>query len=369
MSLYGPHPLDQDGQGNYSGTMADIFPAYRSIVVGTGLHVSLALEFMESLAGQSGGELTDKEKDKIFEDMVAATHQGKHLVVRSNPANMKRVFKAAALLEKLVPPEMIRFTGRNDQKVREAFKLRGESWKMTPRYFTVEEITEQIRLSVVSVHTENRYYYMIESGGRLLTCQEFAAISGSLPDRHSFSRRIHEIVDLYGRRNSQYVRELDFFMVDKQKFDFELIRKLDEYLQSCSQWGEAEQQHAGELYRQALDNFRNSLEPDFLRDDPGNPLWRTRMYSQQNDIPPTEESMLGVSYEFNMNIKWQPGCRIEKSRVVMNPQVDGAVRDILNEFMRFYGPLDYINLGRIMRSQSQKRAAGSYREVYIIVLR
>ena len=36
---------------------------------------------------------------------------------------------------------------------------------------------------------------------------------------------------------------------------------------------------------------------------------------------------------------------------------------------RFCGPLEYINLGRLMRSQNVKRAAGSYREVFIAVLK
>jgi len=369
LNLYGSHPLSQDAEGNFICTMADIFPTYRSIIVGTGLHVNLALEFMEILAESRGRELAESEKEKIYEDMVAVTRQGKQLVIRSSPNDMEQVFRAAEQLERVVPAEMIRFTGRGDPMVREAFKLRGECWKMAPRYFTIEAIIGQIRLSRVSVGTRNQYYYMIEAGGRLLTYQEFASVGESLPDLKSFRRRIHEIVDLHQRFNARLVRELDFFMVDKKKFNFSLIQKLDEYLQDCEQWEELEQKRARELFNRALDNFKNTLEPGFWRDDPHNPLWRTYMYSQLNDIPPTEESILGVSYEFNMNINWLPGCRIKDSKAIMDANAQDVVRDIINEFFRFYGPMEYINFGRVMRSQSQKRAAGAYREVYIVMLK
>jgi len=369
LTFYGPHPLEQDAKGNCICTMLDIFPGYRSIISGSGLHVNLALDFMEILAGSGAGELEESEKEKIYEDLVAVTRRGKQLVIRSKPEGMEQVFQAAALLEKVVPAEMIRFTGSGDQKVREAFKLRGECWKMTPRYYTREEIIKQIELSRVSVGTVNRYYYLLESGGRLLTYQEFALIGEALPDLENFRSRIHEVVSLHQRRNTRFVREVDFFMADRRKFDFYLIQKLDQYLQRCRKWEKAEQKRARELFERALQNFKNSLEPDFLHDDPNNPVWRTYMYSQLNDIPPTEESILGVSDEFSMNINWLPGCRIENSAVVMDAHVKNAVRDILNELFRYYGPMEYINLGRVMQSQSRKRAAGSYREVYFAMLK
>ena len=111
LTLYGPNFLEQDAEGNFNCTMADIFPGYRSIIVGTGLHVNLAMEFMEVLAEERGRGLAESEKEEIFEDLVAVTRQGKHLVIRSIPDGMERVFRAAALLEQVVPAEMIRFTG------------------------------------------------------------------------------------------------------------------------------------------------------------------------------------------------------------------------------------------------------------------
>ncbi|MEA2064273.1 MAG: hypothetical protein U9P14_11280 [Gemmatimonadota bacterium] len=369
LTLYGPHPLDQEAGDAGHGIMLDIFPAYSSIIVGPGLHVNLALEFMEVLGDRRGGPLDGTEQDKVFSDMVAGTRRGKHLMVRSIPNDMEQVFRAAELLEKLVGADRIRFTGSWDAQVREAFKLRGECWKMTPRYFTIQEITAQIELSRVSVATENRYYYLMSSGGRLMTFPEFQAIGESMADPDTFRARVHEVAGLHQRRNIQYVLELDFFMVDEEKFDFSKICKLDEYLGACRKWGVHEQERAEELFQEAIENFRESLEPDYLRDDPNNPLWRSHMYSQLNDIPPTEESILGVSDEFNMNIEWLHGCNIEHSKAVIDSQTQDSMRSLITEFFRFYGPLEYINLGRVVRSQSQKRAAGSYREVFIAILK
>jgi len=369
LTLYGPHPLERDSQGHLKNPMADIFPSFESMIVGSGLHVTLANEFLSELEKKRGSPLSEREQEKVYEDLVALVLRGNHVVIRSMPENMEQCFRAAELLEEIVPSEVIRFTGSRDPKVREAFKLRGECWKMTPEYFTYEEIIRQIRLSLVSVNTENRYYYKMESGGRLVTYQQFSAIRESLADFAVFKRRIFEVLDLYRRRNKQFVRELDFFMVDPEKFDISLLEKLAEYLENCKHWGEKEQKKAEELFEAVLANFRKSVAPDFLEDDPKNPVWRTYMYSELNDIPPTEESILGVSDEFNMNIRWVPGCRITNGRKVLDPHVEEPVAKLLDEFFRFYGELDYINLGRVMRSQNTKRAAGSYREVYIVVLK
>lgn len=367
--LYGPHPLERDETGRLCHPMADIFPSWNSMIVGNGLHISLALEFMELLAQERGRTLEPAEEEKVYEDLVAVVLRGEHVVIRSTPDNMERCFRAAELLEEMVSSEIIRFTGSRDALVREAFKLRGESWKMTPRYFTIEEIISQIKLSIVCVGTANQYYYNMESGGRLITCQGFAAIREALDDYQELSARIHEVHDLFQRRNKQYVREVDFFMARHEVLDMGLLEKLVKFLGSCGQWGEQQRHEAGLLFDDFMANLRQSVDPEFQRDDPSNPVWRTYMYSVLNDIPPTEESMLGVSEEFNMNIRWEPGCRIKEDRVIPDPHVDERAASLLQDFFRFYGQLEYINLGQVMRSQSQKRAAGSYREVYIAVLK
>ncbi|HUU28426.1 MAG TPA: hypothetical protein VM123_11490 [archaeon] len=369
LTLYGPHPLERDSDGHLKYPMGVIFPAYESMILESGLHVTLAFDFITEIGGQRGSPLNEEEESKVYEDLVALVLRGNHVVIRSIPENMNQCFRAAELLEEVVPADMIRFTGRRDPNVREAFKLRGESWKIAPRYFTVEEINKQIKLSQVSVKTKNRYYYKMESGGRLMSYQQFTSIRESLVNLSEFKNRICEVVELYKRRNKQFVRELDFFMVDHEKFDFPLIQKLADYLKTCKSWGDAERKTANELYEAALFNFKNATSPDFLCDDPNNPLWRNYIYSELNDIPPTEESILGMSGEFNMNIQWVPGCHILDGRMLMDPNVEEPIAKLLEDFSRFYGQLDYINLGRVMRSQSRKRAEYSYREVYIAVLK
>lgn len=367
--LYGPDPLERDEDGRFLHPMADIFPSWNSMIVGSGLHVSLALEFMEILGAERGRKLEPDEEAKVYEDLVAVVMRGEHVVIRSIPNNMEHCFRASELLEEAVSSEIIRFTGSHDPMVREAFKLSGESWKMTPRYFTVEEIISQIDLSIVSVGTSNRYYYNMESGGRLITFQGFSEIHQALPDRREFTDRVREVHDLFQRRNKQYVRELDFFMAKHDKLDIGLLGKLADYLAGCTDWDDEQRRTAGRLFDDFLVNLGDSMEPDFRRDDTSNPTWRTYMYSVLNDIPPTEESILGVSEEFNMNIQWVPGCRIKDGQAISDPHVEEQVESLLQDFFRFYGPLEYLNLGRVMRSQSQKRAAGSYREVYIAVLK
>ena len=217
--------------------------------------------------------------------------------------------------------------------------------------------------------TANRYYYKIESGGRLITPQQFAEIRESIKDREQFRERVCEVVDLYKRRNNNYVRELDFFARDEKKFDFSLFEGLAGYLQRCRKWGPAQVARAGRLFDAALGNFRNAVLAELHNDNPANPAWRNEMYAELSEIPPTEESILGISEEFNMNIRWLPGCRVVDGEVVKDEHIGEVASQLIDDFLRYYGPLEYINLGRLMRSQSAKRAAGSYREVFIAVLK
>ncbi len=369
LTLYGPHPLERNSDGHLKHPMADVFPQYNAMVVGSGLHVTLAMDLIAELDRASGDTMGEEEQARVYEDLVALVLRGNRVIVRSTPGNMEHAFRAAELLQELIPADMIRFTGHRDPRVREAFKLRGESWKMTPRYFNAEEIKRQIQLSLVSVGTRNQYYYNMESGGRVVTYQQFGAIRESLVNFQEFRDRIAEVVDLYGRRNKQFVRELDFFMVDHDRFELVLLERLNEYLQRCEHWGDEERRAAAELYEQVMASFRNAVGPEFLGDELENPVWRNQMYSELNNIPPTEERFLGVSEEFNMNILWLPGCRITDGRAIWDPHIEEPVARLLQDFFRFYGELEYINLGRVMRSQNTKRAAGSYREVFIGVLK
>ncbi len=369
LTLYGPHPLERDRGGGLKYRMGDVFPALGSIVIGRGLHVTLAMDLIDQIQHLSGNKLDESGQQEIFADLVALVSRGEQVMIRSIPDDMEHCFRAAELLREVVPSEMIRFTGRRDPKVREAFKLRGESWKMTPRYFTVEEIIEQIRLSVVRVNTDNRYYYKIESGGRLITPQEFAAIRDVIDNREEFRDRVCEVVDLYQRRNSNYVRELDYFAIDEDVFKFSLFENLAGYLQRCRKWGDRQRARARRLFDAASENFRSAVPPELHQDEPGNPAWRNEMYAELSEIPPTEESILGISEEFNMNIRWLPGCSVVKGVAVKDEHVEEAASRLIDDFLRCYGSLEYINFGRLMRSQSNKRAAGSYREVFIAVLK
>ncbi len=369
LTLYGPHPLERNSRGELEYHMGDVFPELNSIIIGRGLHVTLAMDFIEECQRRGGCMMGEKKQQEVFSNLVALVSRGEHVMIRSIPEDMERCFRAAELLRKVVPSEMIRFTGRRDSKVREAFKLRGESWKMTPRYFTVEEIIEQIRLSMVRVGTANRYYYKIESGGRLITPQKFAGIRKVIGDREEFRERVCEVVDLYQRRNNNYVRELGFFAVDEDLFDFSLFEALAGYLRRCRKWGERQSARAGRMFDAASANFHASVSPELHHDDPGNSAWRCEMYAELSEIPPTEESILGISEEFNMNIRWLPGCSIADGEVTKDEHIEDSASQLIDDFFRCYGPLEYLNLGRLMRSQSNKRAAGSYREVFIAVLK
>ena len=42
LTVYGPDPLEKGEDGHFRYTMADIFPRWQAMIVGQGLHVTLA---------------------------------------------------------------------------------------------------------------------------------------------------------------------------------------------------------------------------------------------------------------------------------------------------------------------------------------
>ena len=101
--LYGPHPLERDSKGELKYHMGDVFPSLASIIVGQGLHVTLAMDFMEEYQRQSGRTLDDDGQQALYDDLVALVSRGEHVMVRSIPDDMERCFHAAELLRKVVP--------------------------------------------------------------------------------------------------------------------------------------------------------------------------------------------------------------------------------------------------------------------------
>ena len=373
ITLIGPHPLTRDEDGNLKYGIADVFPIHRAVVVGPGIHATLVLQYIDFLEDQrtARGEhpLTPEEEDEIYGDLVAVMMRGDYVIIRSDPDDMDRTFRADELLQKIVPKAQIQFTGLRDPKVRAEIKKQGACWRINPQPQTVEEMKEQIRQAKERVTTDNRYYHSAELGGRWLTFQEFQNLSCDLENRDALLARVREIVQLYHRRNNRGIRELNFFIADKRKFDGAQMKDLQREIEGHSPWTRTDRAMVRRRFEEVSDLFREAVAYEFRTDDYDNPIWRTTMFCLLNNIPPTEESFLGLSPEFHMNIRWLPGARIQGREILLDETTDRRTRDLILDFQRKYPDLEYINVGKVIQSQSKREKTGEEREMYLLVFK
>ena len=95
----------------------------------------------------------------------------------------------------------------------------------------------------------------------------------------------------------------------------------------------------------------------------------------------TEEIMLGLSSEFYMQVEWQPGGWFEEGELILDPcfneptapnghggqerRWDEKSRGFIFNFIRQYGDLEYVNVGRVIGSLCAREGARGRRDVYV----
>jgi hypothetical protein len=120
--------------------------------------------------------------------------------------------------------------------------------------------------------------------------------------------------------------------------------------------------------------FEEAVPPVFRRDDLGDKCWSERMVSTiflEGNEAETEQLLSGLSPEFFLQIEWLAGGRFEEGEFLLDPVFEEAVnhpetaelqrlcdaraKAIIFNFIRDYGDLEYINLGRVPESLSLDR--------------
>ena len=137
------------------------------------------------------------------------------------------------------------------------------------------------------------------------------------------------------------------------------------------------------VYETLLRKFADAVPPKFQHDSVANLEWRNAMYAAligEDEKTASEESLLGLSSEFFMQIEWLPGGRIEEGELIFDSVLDLAeetndaelrrlcddkCRGFIFNFVREYGDLEYVNIGRVVGSLSYRAKFSGRRDVYI----
>jgi len=374
--VIGEHPLAKDAGGKLKSRIATVFPYGNTIVTLPGIHATQRMAYVDLCSRerleQGLGPLSREDEATEWRNSVDLIMEGDTILIRPDPNNMPLSFRADELLQNMVPKHRIKFLLVRNDLVRAAVKRRGECWRISPLPKTPDEMKQMIADSRIAIHGNELYYYSTSTGTRFLTCETFAQL-GLLGDS-AMRRHLAEIQEYSAGVNRHGNPEIAFFMAgdgfskaDYAPYDF------------CA----LDSETLKDVYENLRQKFFNAVPNEFRQDNIDHLEWRNRMCAAligEDEKTVSEELLLGLSSEFFMQIEWLPGGRIEEGELIFDLVFDLAeetsdpdlerlcdvkCRRFIFNFVREYGDLEYVNIGRVVNSLSHRAQAPGRRDVYV----
>jgi hypothetical protein len=374
--IIGAAPFACDAQGRLISRIATIFPRRRTLVTLPGTHAWQRVSFCDYLnqerAQERLGPLTSDDEAAEYAQSVDLIIEPGTLLIRPDPANMALAFEADELLQELVSKRKIKFLQVTDQSVRRAIKERGECWRISALPRSTAEMKQMIEASRIGIKGLPIYYYNNLTGARYLTVQAFSTLDHYGPT--VLAQHLREIQEYSGKKNRLQYPEVDFFLA-ASTFSEKVFAGLD-----CPNMNPAQLQAE---FLNLMQKFQMAVPKPYQQDDPDNTEWRNQMFThlvgQKNEIL-SEEILHCLSPEFFLQIEWLPGGRIEEGELIFDSvfdepepppsasvsnRVDPKTKGFIFNFIREFGDLQYVNVGRVVSSLSHRPKETGRREVYI----
>jgi hypothetical protein len=376
LTIIGEPPFATDESGKLVSRIATVFPQHRVLVTVPGTHAWQRVIFGEHLNAQfirdEGRSLSAEEEASEYLNSVDLIIEPGLILIRPDPMCMALAFEADELLQDYISKHQIRFLQVTNQSVRQAIKERGECWRISPLPRTAAEMQSMIEASRLGIRGRPIYYFNKMTGTRYLTLQQLASLENL--DADELAGHLHEVQEFAFKSNRLHHPEVDFFLAGAGfgKKDF-----------AQGDFLELEPAVLRGRYRELLQKFRSAVPSELHLDDLENPHWRNQMFTclvGQKDEILSEEILQGLSPEFFLQIEWLPGCRFEEGELIFDsifdePErasggeypcpVDPKVKNFIFNFIREFGDLQYINLGRVVSTLSLRPKESGRREVYI----
>jgi hypothetical protein len=363
MTTIGPNLFNREPDGRYTSSIGTLFPRHGLLVTTPPMHALQRDAFrdwlMETHAKTQPSILGDKKLTwEAAESVDLIFAPGNVVLIRPELERLDLAFEADRLLQESwnVPYHRIRFLSVRDRRVRQALRERGELWRMSAPPAGHDEIGTAIAHSRVALAESPIYYYNPHTGTRFVTCAGFASLAQLDPE--PLARQLDEIAEHATRRNRHGHPEVAFFGADPLRFggpNFVGVRFAD-----------LPSPELRSRYDALLALFRNATEPDLRVDNPGASLWRRRLFAAIGSDPHQEvtpELLPGRSPDFFLRIRWLPGGQFEEGEFVfapvfpkedrppddpeLQPLWDPLAHGFITNFIREYGNIEYLNLGRI----------------------
>jgi len=349
--------------GRLQSSIGTLFPHHDLLVTWPPMHALQREVFKEWFTGECRRLGKQPPKPSKLEWEAAESvdlifNVGDLVLIRPEVERLDLAFSAGDKLREQwrVPCHRIRFLSVRDPRVRQALRERGELWRISAPPTEHEEISEAIAHSRVAIGEGSIYYYNPHTGTRYVTCAEFARLA-QLEDE-ALARQLDEIAQHCVKRNRHGHPEVAFVGVDALRFGGPNFAELA-FLELPPAALRA--RHAM-LIRQ----FREATEPAVQVDTPKERGWQLRMFSaisaeQQGER--AQDDLQGLGPEFAPRVRWLPGGSFEEGEFLFaqvfssqegepeDPELKGLwdplTRGFIINFIREYGNIEYLNLGRI----------------------
>jgi hypothetical protein len=380
-TFIGPLPHEKDEHGRPAVRIGTVFPNTRTIVTLPVIHLFQRMAYHRHLLERPENPLSPEEADVEKDQAVDFVSEGDVILIRPDPDNMELAFRGDEILSRAFGRKKVRFLFAENKKVRTAIKERGEYWRINPLPFSKHEMRDVIRRSKMAMSGHQIYFYSNETGTRFLTYQNFAGLANL--SNEQLLAHLLEISGLADREPNRLGNpEIEFFLAN-QSFSTKDFAEIN--------FAALEETELREVFVKLREKFRRAVPVEYQFDDIGAPEWRARMFAaligRKNDNVP-EEDLLGLGPEFTLQIEWLPGGRFEKGGLIPDPVTEksgkfsGAtpeeiasyekVRAFIINFIREYGELQFVNVGRVAESLSNRdtpRLTDGRREVYVAELK
>lgn len=395
--IIGVHPLEKDENGRLKTRIGTVFPKDRVVVTLPGIsHMMQREAYLDVLDEErrARGEplLSPPErKDKWFEgvDLIMEQEQREgpgdgegettvedRILIRPDPDQMPLQFAADELLRELEPPvsiQQVRFLAVRNPQVHQAVKLRGQAWRMASLPQSPAQMKQMVAASKTNLGGRDIYYHNKATGTRLLTCGEFSQLADL--GTEELRRHLVEIQEFCRKFNRLGNPEIGFFLAG-QGFSKQDFAEYD--------FAHLAPDKLADVYQALAAKFASGVPEDMRQDNLDYQAWRCRMFEsligERDEVIP-EEAMLGLSSEFFMQIQWLPGVRFDNGELLLDPfllEASSAAErrkwdhnpvGFIFNFVREFGSLEYVNIGRVIGSMSRSREPQGRRDVYIAVLK
>ncbi|MEI6971239.1 MAG: hypothetical protein WCL44_06940 [bacterium] len=366
VTIIGDHPLALDVAGNLKARIGTVFLRGKALVTLPGIHAmqrNYYVDFLNHERKSRGVRPLSRDEEGIeWENSVDLIMENGTILIRPDPAHMEHAFAADELLQELVSKKAIKFLHATDSQVKQAIKERGELWRIAPLPKSSDETIDMINGARTAIGNGTIYYFNKLTGTRYLTFKDFSKLESL--DTRSLARHLQEIAEFSTRQNRMGNPEVDFFLADSSfcsdSFQGRDFLKANPAL--LSKW-----------YQELSKRFMKAVPVDLLEDDLTNLEWRNRMFSALVGEPSdtlAEGILQGLSPEFFMQVRWLPGARIQNGELIWDrvfdeqeqttgcddtgQLCDWRARNLIFNFNRDYTDVEYVNVGRIERSLSER---------------